>query len=304
MNLSFLNSFLAVAASGSFTAAAQDLFITQPAVSQHIQALEEELGVRLFIRRGRGTVLTEEGKVLRAKTEDLMRTLDDVRTRLQDTNELRRGRIHLAVTELAVYLLPPVLLEFKKRYPGIEVVMTCTSTPKVLRMVTEGDADYGIARKTAIPSQKVRSHLVHNERLVLAAPSWHPLAGVPHVRPHDLEGEILALRERGAFTREFSLSWFKDSHLPESTIEATSMAAMRELVLQGCVGFLPEGVIRQEIQDGRLVILPTRATKMTMEYHNYFRKGEVPSKALNAFLCLLADSAQFAYPANIGCAAG
>ena len=194
MNLSFLNSFLAVSSSGSFTAAAQELFITQPAVSQHIHALEDELGVRLFVRRGRGTVLTEEGRVLRAKTEELMRTLDDVRTCLQDASELRRGRIHLAVTELAVYLLFPVVLEFKKRYPGIEVVVTCTNTAEILRLITEGVADYGVARKAAISSQRVGGKLVHVERLVLVAPSWHPLAGVPQVRPHDLEGEILALR--------------------------------------------------------------------------------------------------------------
>lgn len=298
MNYSFLNTFLAVASSGSFTAASHELFITQPAVSQHIQSLEAELGVRLFIRRGRGVALTEEGKVLKAKAEELMRNLEDIRSHMHDSNELRRGKISLAVTEPAVYLLPEVLLEFKKRYPGIEIVLTATRAPNVVRLVAEGEVDYGLAPKTTIHSQRVKSQLVHSERLILVAPPWHPLAKKSLVRPADLKGEILALRERGAYTREYSLVWF-GRHLPQSTIEATTMTAIRELALRGCLTFLPQAVVRQEIKDGRLVALNIRSKTLAIDYYNYYRQGEAPGKALRAFLRLLAAEGQLTHPENL-----
>lgn len=295
LNLSFLNSFLAVASAGSFTAAAQELFITQPAVSQHIHALEEELGVRLFIRKGRGAVLTEEGLVLREKTQELMQTLEDVRTSIQDRNELKRGKIRLAVTELLIYLLPPVLLEFKKRYPGVEVELLCDNTPTVVRMVAEGNVDFALARVVFSLSQRLESRLVHMDKLVLVAPAWHPLAESGMVTAQALRGETLALRERGAYTRECAITWFKGHELPASTIETNTMAGMREMVLNGCVAFLPEGVVQQDIKNGRLASLAASACKVNMEYHFYARKGDPLSRATTVFLELLAHSGQLSH---------
>ena len=298
MNLDFLNTFLTVASSGSFIAASHELFITQPAVSQHIQALEAELGVRLFIRRGRGVALTEEGNVLKAKALEVMRAVDDIRSHMHDSNELRRGKISLAITDPVVYLLSAVLLEFKKRYPGIEIMVSATRAPNVVRLVSDGEVDYGLAPKATLYSQRVKSLLVHSEQLILVAPAGHPLAQKTHVRPADLKGETLALREKGAYTREYSIVWF-GRHLPQSTIATTTMAAIKELALQGCLTFLPQALVRQEIADGRLVALNIHNRKLAIDYYNYYRHGEKSSKALDAFLCLLASKGQLTYPQKI-----
>ncbi|MDR1777074.1 MAG: LysR family transcriptional regulator [Desulfovibrio sp.] len=299
MNYSSLNTFLAVASSGSFTAAALELFITQPAVSQHIQYLETELGVRLFIRRSRGAVLTEEGKVLKAKVEELMRLLEDIRTHIQDSNELRRGKISIAVTEPAGYLLPKVLLDFKKRYPGVEIALTTTRTANVARLVADGEVEYGLAPKTTVYSLRVKSKLVHSEQLIFVSPPWHPLVEKAHVRPVDLKGETLALREKGAYTRERCMAWF-GRHQPQSTIELTNMTAIRELAIHGCITFLPQSVVAQEIKVGRLATLNIHDAQQSIEYYSYYRGGEVPSKALTAFLRLLSTDGQLTFPENLG----
>ena len=295
INLSFLQSFLAVATSGSFTTASQELFITQPAVSQHVQALERELGVRLFTRRGRGAVLTEEGKLLREKTEELMRTLEDVRVNIQDRNELRRGRLRLAVTEVMVYLLPEVLLEYKRRYPGIDVSLICDTTPAVVRLVAEGEADCGMARVLNAGSPRMEALLVHVDRLALVAPARHPLAASAFVSPRDIAEETLALRERGAYTRDCALSWFKGHSLPVGMIESNSMSGIKEMVLAGCVGFLPEGVVRQDVAGGMLAQLASGACKIALEYYLYVRKNEKLSRAMLEFLALLAESGQLTH---------
>lgn len=295
LNLSFLQSFLAVASSGSFTVAAKKLFITQPAVSQHVNALEKELGVKLFMRRGRGIVLTDEGRFLQKKTEELMKTLEDVQASLQDKNELRRGKIRLGVTELPVYLLPPVLLEFKKRYPGVEISIISDTTPQVVKRVDDGDTDCGIARSLRDHLPRMDSQLIHVEHLVLAAPSWHPLQDHDLITPSMLFNEALGLRERGTYTYECAMSWFKDHKTPTNIIENNTMAGLREMVLYGCLAFLPRGVISLDIIRKRIIALPTSIAATTIEYHFYKRKNEPLSKPVATFLDLLAHSGQFSH---------
>jgi Transcriptional regulator len=293
INLSFLESFLVVASTGSFTTAAKKLFVTQPAVSQHISSLEKELGVKLFMRRGRGIVLTEEGRFLQHKAEELMRTLADVQTRLQDQSELRRGTIRLAVTELPVFLLPPVLLEFKKRYPGVDVSISCYTSPQAISKVDSGDADVAFARNIVETLPGMERQFVHREHLVLAAPSWHPLQEAEWVTQQMLAHEAMALRERGTFTREVASSWFKENELTMNIIEHNTMAGLREMVLYGCLALLPRGVISLDIIRKRIVVLPTALKDISIDYYCYKRKGEVLSRPVTAFLELLASSGQF-----------
>ena len=296
-NLSFLQSFLVVASTGSFTVAAKKLFITQPAVSQHVNALEKELGVKLFMRRGRGIVLTDEGLFLQRKAEELMRTLSDVQTRLQDQKEMRRGIIRLAVTELPVYLLPSVLLEFKKRYPGVDITVFSDTTPNVIQKVNTGEADCAFARKVAESLPSMDRYLVHREHLVLAAPSWHPLQDVGMVTPDMLVHEALAMRERGTFTRELASDWFKGYEKPNNIIETNTMGALREMVLYGSLAFLPRSVISLDIIRKRILVLPTSMTT-TLEYHFYKRKNEPLSRPVSTFLELLANSGLFSDSQN------
>ena len=295
INLSFLESFLVVASTGSFTTAAKKLFVTQPAVSQHISSLEKELGVKLFMRRGRGIVLTEEGRFLQRKAEELMRTLADVQTRLQDQSELRRGTIRIAVTELPVFLLPPVLLEFKKRYPGVDVSISCYTSPQAISKVDSGDADFAFARNVVETLPGMDRQLVHKEHLVLAAPSWHPLQESERVTPQMLTHEALALRERGTFTREVASAWFKDNEQPMNVIEHNTMAGLREMVLYGCLALLPRGVISLDIIRKRILVLPTSLKDVGIDYYCYKRKNEALSKPVAAFFELLASSGQFSH---------
>lgn len=299
LNLSFLQSFLAVAESGSFTVAARKLFITQPAVSQHVHALEAELGVKLFVRLGRGIALTDEGKYLKKKTEELMQTLQDLQSSLQDRNELRRGHVRLAVTELPVYLLAPVLLEFKKRYPGVDVSVMSDNTPNVVDKVDKGEADIGFARRSFEPHPRLDCRLVHVESLVLAAPAWHPLQHAKLVTAPMLQDETLALRERGTFTHEAALAWFKGHEAPANLIETNTMSALREMVLHGSLAFLPRGVIALDIIRKRILVLPTSISDTSMEYHFYARKNEPPSRPVNVFLELLANSGQFTHAQSL-----
>jgi DNA-binding transcriptional LysR family regulator len=296
LNMTFLTSFLTVASTGSFTGAAHKLHLTQPAISQHIQALEEEFGVRLFIRKGRGVSLTDEGRILLHRAQEIQNIAREISADLHERNELRQGKIRLAVTEVIVYLLPSVVHEFKTRYPGVSVELRCDTSPAAVRMVADGKADCAIARLQPLPSSTLSSQLVHVDRLVLAAPYGHPLAVRNEIlAAKDMDDCILALREPGAFSREYALAWVKKLKAPVSTVETNTMGGLRELALYGCFAFLPQGVVRRDFENRRLAPLPFASSEVNMEYHLYTHKNVPTSKSVAAFLGCLAHSAYFSH---------
>lgn len=287
-NMSFLTSFLTVASTGSFTSAGQKLHLTQPAISQHIQALEEELGVHLFIRKGRGIILTEEGQILLKKTKEIQHIMKEVLVEIQERNELRQGKLRLAVTEVIIYLLPAALQEFKIRYPGVNVELHCNSTRAIVRMVAEGEADFAIARLLPFFLPTLQTRLIYVDRLVLAAPFEHPLAGRSKITAKDLVGCVLALRESGTFSREYTIEWAKQHKI--LTVETNTMASLRELALHGCLAFLPQGIVSKDFESKRLTPLAITLPEVKMEYYLYTHKNMPLSKAVTTFLDCLARS--------------
>lgn len=301
MNFSFLQSFLSVARHGSFTAAASELFITQPAISQHIQALEDELGVLLFARQGKGVLLTDEGRELQKSAEAMVRSMDEAKAGIQERSELRRGQLNIAATEVLNYVLPPVCLDFKKRYRGIDLRLHSHRAASVLNIVSEGRAAFGIAHKPAIMPSTLSSRFVHEERLVLAAPSWHPLGKGGAVSPDDLVRESVVLRESGTLSRSLAVNWLGRNNLPEHFIVVNSMSAMRQMVLDGALAFIPHCVVKHGIEDGRIISLKMSEpySDMAYKYYLFTLKGDSLSSAARVFLELLAASGLLSAGDNI-----
>lgn len=301
MNFSLLQSFLAVARHGSFTAAAREMFITQPAISQHIQALEEELGVILFARQGKGVMLTEEGRELQKNAEAMVLAMEAAKSHIQERSALKRGQLDIATTEVLNYILPPVLMDFKKRYRGIDLFHHSHRAANVLAMVADGRASFGIAHKPGIVPSALSSRFIHEERLVLAAPAWHHLGNKKSVRPEDLRREAVVLRESGTLSRSLAAEWLGRNNLPEHFIVVNSMSAMRQLVLSGCLAFIPHCVVKHGIEDERIIPLKIDGpySNMTYQYYLYTLKGCGLSSASGAFLELLAASGLLTAGENI-----
>src|SRR5262245_41075012 len=122
MELHLLRSFREVARERSFTAAAKNLVLTQPAVSQQVKALEDELGERLFDRTGRDVRLTPAGEVLLEAAERVFSLVDDATRRIREARTSDEGTVTLACGDtVTLYLLPPVLGEFRRRFPKADV---------------------------------------------------------------------------------------------------------------------------------------------------------------------------------------
>ena len=156
MELTELQVFQAVAAEHSFSRAAARLHRTQPAVSQAIRRLEEELGERLFDRSSKGGRLTEAGAILLDYAERLTRLRDEAEGAVRELQELRRGRVVIGVNEAAVHILLPIVVQFREAHPAAEVEMRRVHSRQIPGEVlnrtrySDGEVELGSDRLTGL----------------------------------------------------------------------------------------------------------------------------------------------------------
>ena len=284
MNLGHLTTFLTVADVGSLTAAAQALFITQPAVSHQIKALEKELGVRLFTRQKKGMLLTAEGEDLRSACRSVMRAAEDLSFQVQQINELKRGKVVIAMTSFVSNALIPAVMAFKREYPLVGVSLIFNNTDHVLECVKSNTVDIGFASSPQEHHASLTIGPAHREQLLLLAKNDHPLCGRERVRPEDLHGHLFVVREVGTYTRRYIEEWFGSCPMPDNTVETTRAAVVCSLIFAGAVGIMPESNMRDDIAEGKIRVLPAEGLESWVDCSVYASTARPLSKAARSFL--------------------
>lgn len=287
MNLGHLTTFLHVASTGSLTAAAQELSLTQPAVSHHIRTLEEDLGVRLFIRHKKGMRLTAEGGELRAACRGVMRAAEDISFQVQRINSLKRGKVVISLTSFIGTALTPALLAFKREYPQVRLDLIFNNTDEVLDNIKENRVDIGFATTVSLSGAAAMGTAVHRERVLLLARADNPLCRLKTVLPGDLHDQLFVIREPGTFTRQFTEAWFVDVPMPVNLIETSRSTSVRDLILAGAVGLAPENVMNKDIAEKAVVVLPAKNLQSWVDCSVYIPRSRPLSKAAMVFLRML-----------------
>ncbi|MFQ5840513.1 MAG: selenium metabolism-associated LysR family transcriptional regulator [Candidatus Methylomirabilales bacterium] len=201
MDLRHLEVFLKVAELGSFSKAAEALFLTQPTVSEHIRAMEDELGVRLLDRLGRGAAPTKAGQLLL----DYARRILQLHREARQALELFQGRLsgELVVGGSTIpgeYILPTLIGRFKEKYPDISISLLIGDTQRVLDWVREGKVEMGMVG-AQIPQTILAYRELMPDELVVVVSSTHPWHGRKTVSLDEVEREPLIVRERGSGSR-------------------------------------------------------------------------------------------------------
>lgn len=202
MEIRQLRSFRAVVREGSFTAAAKKLHMTQPAVSLHIKALEEELGARLLDRDGRGVRLTPAGTTLLEAADAALAHLQEAARRIKEQQAPERGTVVLACGDtVALHLLPPVLTRFRKLHPEAEIHVRNDGSRAILDLLLNREADVGVVTRPPWLDPELWSRILIEDPLVLVLPKKHPLAAKKRVTLRDLQGEAAVMLAKPAETR-------------------------------------------------------------------------------------------------------
>lgn len=180
MDLRQLQSFIAVVEEGSLSAASKRCHVSQPALSQQMQALEETLGEPLLIRRPRGVEPTTAGELLLTHARALLAQADRLRSEFQGRRELETGTVTFGIIPtIAPYLLPRLLAPFRKTHPGITVAIEEARTAQLISKTIAGEIEFAILSDVT-PEERKRGSLhlreMFREPLLLAAPASHPLS--------------------------------------------------------------------------------------------------------------------------------
>jgi DNA-binding transcriptional LysR family regulator len=193
MDLRVLRFCEAIARLGSFTRAAEELHIAQPALSIAIAKLERELGVPLFFRHPRGVSATPEGEVLLARAARIFQEVDSMRREISDASDLRTGVVRVGLPPMyGLYYVPKLIMAFRARHPGIEIVAMQGSATEVRSMLEDGRIDIGILEARRI-DVSLQSELIGSDEMVLTVAKSHPLAARKTVEPQALVGLPMVL---------------------------------------------------------------------------------------------------------------
>ena len=293
MDVDKLKAFHKVALIGSFTKAAGQLHLTQPAVSQKIQALENILGVTLFDRSGKAVNLTQEGEVLLSYTDRLFELFEEIGSLFSDMTELNTGRISIGATAvMGIYFMTRAIGRYNKKYPGIEIDLRMGNSLTVVNMIMDGEVDIGFTGWT-VNHPSLHRVLVHRERLVIVSSPDNPLVQKENVHTKDLRTTPFIWREKGTQTRVLVKEWFEANigrDYPKRSIELENIEAVKRAVTEGCgITIVPERAVRREIDSGLLKRIYLDDFDLSVDYHLSFLKKKAFSRATVAFFELLPE---------------
>ncbi len=285
MDLFQLETFMAVAQERSFSRAAVRLHRTQPAVSQVIRKLEVEMDEVLFDRAARDATLTAAGEVLREYAERLLNLRGEATTALSEMRSLHRGRLNLAANEYTCLYLLPVIDQFRRLSPQIQVTVQRSLASRMTEELLQHSVECGIVSYRPDDPQ-IRSIVVYRDELVFVMHPGHPLARAKEVSIHELGAENFIAHNVPSPLRQKVVQAFQRHKTPlNMAVELPSLEAIKRFVAIGNgVALLPGLTARPEIERGELVQLRVPELSFERRLRIVHRRHANLSHASLAFL--------------------
>jgi len=279
-----LSVFESVARHLSFTRAAEELFLTQPAVSMQIKQLEENVGLPLFEQLGKKIFLTEAGRELYHYSRVIAQQLAEAEAVLEDLKGVTRGRLDISVASTANYFATRLLAAFVHRYEGISFSLDVTNRETLLRQLESNERDLVIMGKPPEGMGLATEAFMENPLVVIAAPD-HPLAKERKIPLARLQEETFVVRERGSGTRIAMERFFAEHHAKLTAgMEMTSNEAIKQAVSAGLgLGIVSIHTLALELQLGCLTVLDVEDFPILRHWYLVHRAGKRLSPVAQAF---------------------
>jgi DNA-binding transcriptional LysR family regulator len=285
MDMAQLETFLAIVEERGFSRAALRLHRTQPAVSQAIRRLEDELGERLFERDRRDGSLTAAGEVLRGYAERLLHLRNEAASAVGEVQSLLRGRLVIAANEYTSHLLLPVLASYRQASPQIELIVQRSLASRIPEQVLERSVEFGVL--TFLPEQEgLLATAVYDDEVVLVVDPSHALAAAEDVSVRDLGAQNFIGHAVSSPVRRDVMELFARMKTPlHMGVQLPSLEAIKRFVALGAgVAILPGLAVRQELEQGTLARVRVRELDWTRRLWLVQRAQGALSHAGAAFL--------------------
>jgi DNA-binding transcriptional LysR family regulator len=251
MNIDDLEAFLSVAKEQSFSRASKSLFITQPAVSKRVAALENEVGLSLFNRIKRQVSLTEAGKQLLPKAQELVDQAVDLKRFASSLSDSVEGRLAFAISHhIGLYRLPPVLQGFSKRYPNVQLAISFNESEQACQSVERGDIEFAVITIPKELPKDLTSFVVWQEELRIVCNAEHPLARSNNVNLEGLSAYPCVMPTPETETFQVMERAFNSAGLVFSVQMATNNLESLKMLAATGIGWalLPESMIDGDLK--------------------------------------------------------
>lgn len=292
MDLRQLEIFAKVAEMGSFSRAAEALHLTQPTVSEHIRALEDELGVRLLDRLGRGTATTRAGQLLLSYASRILALAREARQALEGYQGRMRGELVVGGSTIpGEYLLPSVIGRFREKFPEVSTTLVIGDSQAVVDWVADGRVELGVVG-ARLPQRGLEFHDLSPDEEVVVIPAGHPWQGRAQVTLEELAREPLLIRERGSGTRAAFESALERAGVDLGTLrvagEMGSNQAIKQAVKAGMgVTVLSRIAVEEECRQGVLAYLRVQDLAVTRGFYVVTHRERSRSPVAEAFRLVL-----------------
>ena len=281
-----LQLFEAIVRLGSFTRAAEELFLTQPTVSMQIKKLADSMGLPLFEHVGRNVSPTEAGLELYESCRRIFETLANLEMKLADLKGIKRGRLRLGVITTAKYFAPEILGEFCQQYPGIEVALKVSNRDRIIERINANEDDLYIMGQAPSDQSDIEAFPFAPNPLVVMAPRNHPLVGKKKIALSQIMEEPFILREPGSGIRDATLRMFDEfGGRPHVRMELGSNEAIKHAIVGGLgLSVLSLHTLALEGPDGPVAILDVEGFPIMRQWYLVHPKGKELSLVAKAFL--------------------
>lgn len=270
-----LEAFVAVAKHLSFTRAAAEMNLTQPAVSMQIKQLETQVEQPLFEHMGKKLFLTEAGREVREYARQVLQQVDNMETGLASLKGLERGTLSISVATTAHYFAPKLLSIFYQRYPGVNVKLDVTNRESLVSQLENNTVDLVIMGRPP-ETVDVEAGTFMENPLVLIAPADHPFGREKSIQIKRLEDEVFLVREEGSGTRKAMEKFFDQHEINMTTgMEVSSDEAIKQSVQAGLgLGIMSRDAIHNEISLGHLIAPDVLHFPIMRQWFVMHRKGK------------------------------
>jgi len=285
MDTTNLQTFVTAAENNSFSLAAEQLYLTQPAVSKRVASLESELAARLFDRIGRRVSLTEAGRKFLPRARAILREVEDSRRLISNLSGNVTGRLSIGTSHhIGLHRLPPVLKQFSREFPDVELKLQFMDSEAACRAVQTGNLELGIVTLPLEPLADLRSELIWSDPLDIVVGCEHPLAGRSRLGFSQLAEHPAILPSPGTYTRQLLERSVDSAGGKLSASMTTNYLETIKMMVGVGLGW---SVLPRSMLDEELITLKIRGMKLTRQLGIVRHRARTLSNAASAMITTL-----------------
>lgn len=284
MDSRYLKAFIAVTETGSFSQAAEQLHLTQPAVSKRIALLEEQLGVSLFDRAGRQVSPTQAGQILLPKAREILQAVTNAQRAVDDLQGEVRGKLSIATSHhIGLHRLPPWLKDFSKRYPDVKLDLHFLDSEQAYQEILQGRFDLAVITLADDHDPRIAAEPLWLDKLEFVAAPGHLLTTRKHISIEDLSGFPAIMPDTNTYTTRLVRKVFDQQ---QQTLDVTMVTNHLDTIKMMVSIGLGWGVLPETMLDEKLSLLDVDTPPLTRPlgciYHRQRRLNNAASRFLDS----------------------